>query len=763
MCSLFVDYNHFCGGAIVHNYSEYKRFQFFDLNSRFLFTDIIGCNSTGQLRAEYQYEDGRLFYLEDIGNVQLSNTEDPCYNLEQKIESLVQKHLAEVHRTLRKIDESKDDIAKKFKRLDFSMVDAISFGFFSELRKRKASMAHRYAEILDLRRMFDHYLRLNIDAKNAPAELCSISKPEEKEIIRDDEWPLEATLVRLLLVRPYSESPLHFTDFIKFFFEVRQLRLAFIDMVAMDYELYSEGKLVFQEIEGKRHCYDQALFDELCQLPQDKEPLLKVIDDRFIEEVISKKYVPESSRSKLLKFKGLTIGEAINKAEIYGNLKRAEELEEEEVNPLEPLDYFLFQSIYWMCRKDESYGYSEEWGAVKNIYPYLSGNVVSAEQNQLELQTANDGPNEPAWLKLKLVYKYLSGETKASSLDLKTETLENLLRIIKMFHLAISLINLERPTKKLAFEGDEYHVREVILGKVLSLNSCQVFTKTLFPQKLSQESYRLNPKNWMDLRVGIQIKLFANMFFLARSLSGQIGSPLLTGSRGNSGSGKSTELGKEKGILNPDTIKYALRAGSNVKNHQIHLEGAAIFNLCFVDIVNAKLNYIVDLRLITLESIVQYLVKPAKINNCTINMSDFDVPLLTTLNRVLNRDPKDENPIPSLEPMVSGFINIRKKRAEVLDFIEKENSIKQYNLYYLGEIVGRKELGKMVIDDESGFQKCLSIPDDEEIAKDLDRIIDESYISEAYARGDFWPGSQNSLSKWIGKSVREALEEHANT
>lgn len=768
----------------ITKYTEYFTTCFKDKLGRRLFLDVVGYDPTGLVTAKYISHTGEVFFQEEIGTIKLGNHIDYSqYDVLEKIEEIMQKHLTHLEEvTLKKIDE-----------LNLGVRTAISLGVFTECRKididerdnaekaqQKLQEANKFLNNLEFRMKQDHYLRLNVEPELEVDEKqpswYPVSTQDGKTVIRDKEWSFYISCARFLLVNPYKKIPYpNFYEFLNSFIESRRTRLNYINMISCDYELYSDDKLIFRKSSEKLEFFDPVKFADLCKLPDEKF-LFEVIDDTFIENAIKKGNVPESCGKKLEKYKGMEIIDAIkNESGIRGNKKREAKIRNDEIKDLESVDGFLFDAIYHMC-DDSEYRDSaigdikcsvKSWSEVEKTYKYLQGyDGLTIEEIYMRTKWGPNylgpGNRQPAWMKLKKIYGYLRGRKDESVLNLNPDTLGELLKITKMFDLAIAILNCSR-LNKLTFLRGSHDIRLLILEKAPYFNSCDVFSKTLFLDKLCNESYRLDPNNWVAQRVGLQAKLYANTFISAKTLSAEGEDNVLAGGRGNTATGKSTALGKKKGILNTDPNKFALRKGTEVKNHQVHLEGAMIFDLCFQDIVKAKLNYIVDLRLITLDSIKQYLVDPAKKNECTILMSDLDVPLLTTLNRVLNRDPKGEDPIPSLQPMVSGFKDIRRHRKEVMEFAKNEKIIEQYDLYYLGKIVGRKEFGDIAIIDEEGYKICFHIPDDEEIENDLNRIIDENYIEEAYARGDFRTSDTNSLSQWIGFTVRKALEEHANS
>ncbi len=707
------------------NFSERNTYNFTDSSQNYLFTTVIECDSTGQLTAKYSRDNNTVF-KEKIGSINLECIDYSEYDLHQKIESIVQKHLMEVCKTLRKIKFTSFPTGRPPINLGLTLVDAVKSGIFRTFRQRRLDKVNKFINILNEKTMFNTDLKPNIDIDNIeyiPSARYTNAITDEKGIIRDHEWSIEGALARLLLFKPFSRKPYpHFQTFVKTFFAARKLRLAFIKMVTVDYELYFEGKIVFEQINGKRRIYNPVLFRELCQSPKDKAiwkealqstqtrygydangkwagKLPKVvpqfkINNEFIETAIRKNHVPSNSKKKLMNFIGFPIPEALDKAEIYGNKKRKKEIKEAEIKRLSESDGFLFRSITAMLEGDNSYSYrSEEWTGIKKNYPFLADKIGSENSKNKEYKWVV-GPVEPAWEMLKVLEKYLSGNCSVASIGIKKEYLEGLLRIAKMFDLAVSLINCDRPINKLALDLGSYNLRHIIAEMAPHFFSYDVFTKTLsIKEKIKDPSYLTNFDNWTSSRVALHARMFLKYYFEVKSLSERFTDAMsiygqaieILSSRGNSGAGKSSALAQIKellgknmaAIINPDHIKFFLRVATEIKNHQVHYEGKQIFDRLIDEIEKESFHYIVDLRLKDFADIDKYVLKPAEKRGCTISLSDYDVPLLTTINRILNRDPKGEDPIPSLDAIITGFIEIRKWRTDhLVDFeIKKEVEI----------------------------------------------------------------------------------------
>lgn len=874
----------------IGNNTECLRVKVNDHNC-LLFTNVVGFDRSGKVNAVYELPDGTVFYREEIGKVIL-HTFNSGDDLKQKIHEIAQQHFDELETTFQQIRE-----------LEVSLQDAVLSGIFSERRiafiqekriqaiKKRNQTVKKFIEVTEKRMMHDHYLRLNVDPEfqdGGPSAWGPVVLEDGNEAICDKEWPLEAAFARLLMTNRYKNIPYpDLKSLIEVFCEARNLRMSVIDMVDY-YELYFEGKLIYKKSGNKVDIYNSLLFAELCT-PVKDVLLSKFIDQQFIENAIEKGHVPKNCLKKLKEYKGYSIKHAILiESTVYGNHKRVQQINREEIDALDGTDKFLFHIIECLCTPDrelsqetiKNFKYTdgiETWDKLEHRYKYLLCNdgLSTKERQQYTNKYVGDESvfgNEFEWQryrlvrnfstppvlkKIKTIFKYLMGQASQSSLNFQTEGLPDLLKFAKMFDLALSLSNCKRATKK-TFQVGSYNLRKAILEKMTHFCSFDVFSRTLFYQRLKDAKYIANPKNWIDARVGLQAKLFANTFILAKSLSERMPTPRLIAGRGNAASGKSTAMnlqsesvsellkfakifnfalslsnrmrstketllenmshfssfdpfsrtffyqrlnqadyianapvgldakvydnafilakslsdgnaagstasGKETGISNPDTIKFGLRKKTNIKNHQIHIEGSNVFKLFFDEMAyNTKYHYILDLRLITLETLKKYLIEPARIRNCTIFLSDFDVPLFTTLNRMLKRDPKGEDPVLSLDPMLSGFRDVRIFRKEVVDFVIKENLIEEYNLYYMNNIIAKKQNDQMVIFDALAYKECFNAPSIEELEKCTHRTIDDDYIDEACLRGDLKLTEKGSLERWKGWTIRDALYAHAN-
>ena len=766
-----------------------------DQHDRILLSHRVRWDDDGNIDAEYLNPRGEIFFREHVGKVGATNEFMGKFDQLQAISEIGNRHLEEVTQTLMRIGRTKP-IQEAISKYEFQALRILQYAakIWEAGRQKKVAKFKDYLDQMQQRMMNDHHLRLNAfgeETEEDPDAVSSTWNPihiiDGRGVIRDNQLPLEASFARLLATNRYSKVWYPHTHKIIDAFNVSRIeRLDFINLLlegygvqsndvdVSDYELYDNGVLVFRK-EGKNLTIcDQERFRKLCSPPKNRRKVYKKVDEKFIDKAIKNAFIPEKSRRKLREFIGHRIHIAIDlEASLYGNLKRVQKIKNEEIDELEQKDRSLYGCIQSLCdpsKDDDDNTISDAARLTRRIYKYHQGNPgTDPETGIVGRYHEYQGYD---WRQLKNIRKYLTGEVGAEVLSLNRDSAPLLLKIMKMFDLAVAELNCMRREKMIQERGS-YDLRTSILELLPDLSSLDAYSRTLFPARLSQAPYRANIKNFMDKRVGLHSKLAANTYILARSLAermptfselkGNSGTQGIVAARGNTGAGKSQALGDESGILNVDPVKRGLREVTSVTNKQSHTEGAMLFNCLFVEFTNNINRYIVDLRLLDIESLNRYVLNPARMHQTPVMIQDYDVPLFTSLNRVLKRNPRGKEPCPSLDPIVMGFQKIRENRREVIRLIEQEELVKEYHLHYLGKKVASKVDGEFRILDEELFEECLQVPTGDEIEAMLDRVIDDSYIQEARARRDLRVEELECLVRWKGETVRNAIERHADS
>ena len=228
-----------------------------------------------------------------------------------------------------------------------------------------------------------------------------------------------------------------------------------------------------------------------------------------------------------------------------------------------------------------------------------------------------------------------------------------------------------------------------------------------------------------------------------------------------------------KGILNPDTIKAALKKlQGDTLNAQVHHEGYHAFQHLFNE-VSDRGSYILDKRHLTPHEILTDLIEPAKNSGRSVWLFDFDISLTASIVRILARPLHGEDPCPDYEALIEGFLSIRRNRPQVLALAIKESALSKYELYATSKqrLVVHKTSGEpcplsagfaetLCIHDLDHFDACLKEPAYQEIEKELSQVITDSFIAQAINRGDISFEQREMLEKWRGMTLRESIQRH---
>lgn len=395
--------------------------------------------------------------------------------------------------------------------------------------------------------------------------------------------------------------------------------------------------------------------------------------------------------------------------------------------------------------------------------------------SELEMKRRGIRPPRPAMRfnetddKPKKVYKYLRGKLSFHQLEVTKENASRFLDIVKLFNFALAQIN-SGLNDKLSLSRTGNELRQQVLVIDPSLTSTEARLRTVQKRKIGDWNHRARPSNWDPESVGSQAKVLAKNFIEIKEASKDQKDIVAT--RGNSGSGKSTwlEWNKMSKTMNVDDIKFDLREA--LLNKQIHDEGTSIFYNLLDAISNHVyklkfMNYAFDSRLLAVQFLDDYVLTPAKKRvGVGVVLWDFDVHLLTSLNRILAR-PKDGNdPCPTLDAIVSGAQDIRKHRAMIHDRVESEEIIKEYKLFYRGKEIAKKTEKGLEKLDEDACKECLRVLTEDEVKDLLNTKITPEYIDKAIATGDIRPDQRKMLEVWLDFekpiTIGEAVTRHAD-
>lgn len=392
------------------------------------------------------------------------------------------------------------------------------------------------------------------------------------------------------------------------------------------------------------------------------------------------------------------------------------------------------------------------------------------------------------------IYNYLSGYIEISDLPITNDNALEYLIEIKLFDLLINMWNSHypisyeyvgfkiayRPFSRFYFPRTTYELRKHVLKLCPHLRSYEALTISLNPEKMRDEKEKATPGAWVEESEAMRKSCIADLIMNAQYLSSMMEqSPLqgiVVGTRGTSGSGKSTFLKRNvlpllndpqqieilaEGILNPDTLKAALKKlQGDTLNTQVHEEASTAFNEVFREVVD-KGGYILDRRQLTPYDIQETLVKPAKNIGHSVWLFDFDISLSASLYRILARPLHGSDPCPEYEALIDGFLSLRHYRNQVIALVCKEDSITKYELYATSKqtLIAQKINGEFCIQDPYLFDMCQRVST-LEIEEELSQVINDSSIDKAIASGDIAPEQRGLIEQWRGLTLKEAIQKH---
>lgn len=408
--------------------------------------------------------------------------------------------------------------------------------------------------------------------------------------------------------------------------------------------------------------------------------------------------------------------------------------------------------------------------------PYERGGIRSLHQNKkFHLFAIKYFKNLINGREQQLI-QYLEGSISIDDLGITPENGADFLRATKLTELMIGWQN-RISAKSVKFKRSTFAIRTRILELCSpQMTSSEAFTKTLNRSKMHEKAYLMNPRNWVPERMGLYAKLIANQYILTRALSARLNNklPVMVALKGNTGAGKTTMLkhivGPEEsrsGILNLDLLKPALRQGINLLSKQIHEEASALFaNLArqlFIETVNLSL--IVDARLDTMESFDTYLVRPFGARKGTARIVDIDVPLKTSIIRVLVRHRFGPDPCVPLRAIIDGFVQTRQSRQKMIEQIKTSKQIDHYQLHHWDKdghrtLVAEKTKEAFKIFSENAYTECVRVPMTDEITNTITQLITQTYIDDAIVRSIIYPAQKKQLESWLGLTLFQAMEQH---
>lgn len=319
------------------------------------------------------------------------------------------------------------------------------------------------------------------------------------------------------------------------------------------------------------------------------------------------------------------------------------------------------------------------------------------------------------------------------------------------------------------FIQSSYPVRKKILKACSpTMGTHEAFTYTLLPKKFNDISFLKDFRNWVPERIGEVAKICHNQLIHCIALS-KCMPELIIATRGNSGVAKTfwieqtfthlTRSEKQWGTLNPDQIKMCLRTiqGTPLLNIQVYKEGRILFENLFSSLSRQwgfVKSGVIDTRLLTLEEFKTAIIF-ASLRNLPLKLIDVDAPLRASILSVLLRDPQKQDPCVSFEVILEGFIAARQNRFSIL-MLALENAV-EYKLFHRDlrghmQLIAENNKNTLRIYFKDLFEKCIKTHARKKLEVEGNVMITADYFHGTTDE------QKKRLKKWIGKTVKKALE-----
>lgn len=386
------------------------------------------------------------------------------------------------------------------------------------------------------------------------------------------------------------------------------------------------------------------------------------------------------------------------------------------------------------------------------------------------------------------IIRYLQGSLPLYNLNLTKENARSFLSSVKLID---NVFDEENRIGRIDFklENSSYELRTWILALCSPLmKTCEVYTKTLNPNEMTDSTYLANPVHWVAERVALHMHILSLEFIRALALSKRLNSetPSIWAVRGNTGVGKTYSISHEplfknaldenghiKGSINPDYFKAFLKRSTAIHNrlflvnNQVHFEGFELCNRYMHAMSTEKLksSLIVDYTLTSIQQLKSHVLTPIRLRNGKAFLSDIDAPFLRSINRVFIRDPYGLDPCVILDAIKEGFLEARQRRREIIEIIKHDPRIDRYKLYvhdYNGirRLAAEKKYGQFIIHSQELLDLSCSVSSSEDVDAQIKQVITKEYIDQAIIKGDIPENKRYLLERWLGMTIEKALEMH---
>ncbi len=700
----------------------YKKFEGVDEDDKLLLSIEVGVDQR-KIFVTYVKTNGFQF-VEQIGDL-----EEDSKNLKEMFEEFQNEFI---------------ELCREIKNSGKSISESVDNNSFFGLRTRKQSLKHIEEFTKAIRDYMEMYCSIQRQTEwvRIDESLCKDIKKESNEGITILDWDITAfeVMMAILSRSEYNRDPVPAIPVIlKKYIQLRKLRTQNITRikhlaVIKEYQLYHDQTLVAMKVDGLFHVFESELYQSALQIPteSDMNTLMQMpITDKLIDWAVDTKLIPENRRRNFKKWIGQSLAMAVINSNAYGNIHSIQNLQNNELSSWNKQNLKLFAQIVSHLQK--------------------RGMVIHQARKPAQLKEEQfDNP-----LVLN-IYKYMQGELSLENLGITPENALEILEIVKLYDYAITLLNLASRDKH-QYQRSSYELKARILEMAPSKKSYEIFTKTLQTKDLAFCLKHMDPT-----RAGLHAKEIGTIFIRARQLSYQL--DRILGVRGNTASGKSTLV--PYGALNVDDLKAGLKKGYKILNSQVHSEAAKVFETLLEEIIKRlPMNYCLDARLIEPDYVESSILLPAQQRNILAEVKDYEVPLDTSLLRVLTRPTYGKDPCPSLEAIVDGYIRLRRERATVIDLIKKDKNVIHYELLFKQGsthiLVAQKKEGEFKILNEKLFNECLNLPSKDEINFLVNQIITPKLILTAIDDHVIYPHQFLSLLPFLGKSLGDSVTRHA--
>ncbi|GEM_PF-2690562 len=343
-------------------------------------------------------------------------------------------------------------------------------------------------------------------------------------------------------------------------------------------------------------------------------------------------------------------------------------------------------------------------------------------------------------------------------------------------------------------KGKSYELRRELVkrsgGDILTHEAYTYVTD--IPKGSDIDSFLDNPGNWVPERNALHQEIIDSEYTKAIALSDRLNDPTPTmyALRGNTAAGKTTAVrnnelfkkaldqnGQPSGAINPDSYKNGLRSSDviegkqSVGHAQTHEEGSMLARKISHKISNSESSMVIDKRMNKEKNITE-LIKTAEKNSKAVKILDVDVPLETSLIRVLGRKVGGDDPLVPFDAIAEGFEGVRTNRKKLVKEVINNQNIQDYVLYAADESgvsakIAEKVNGTFTVleGQEETFKRVLDQGKDTEstITQMAGTVINEAYILKILLNTphDRHASTRTSLERYSGKTLKEALNLHA--